>query len=220
MGGCSSMWGPEGSRPCVGREQELRQLQRAFDAAAAGRGALVMVVGEPGIGKTTLCEHLAAYASMHDGQVLVGHSYEEGSLSLPYLPFVEALRAYVLACEPGRLRAELGDGVGDVARIVPELRARLAVERAPPGDPEYDRYRLLQSVATFLCAIAAARPLLLVLEDLHDADKGTLDLLTHLARSLRDSRLLIVGTYRDVEVDRAHPLSGALAELRRAADFE
>jgi DNA-binding CsgD family transcriptional regulator/tetratricopeptide (TPR) repeat protein len=214
------MAAPTGHTPFVGREHELRLLRHAFDEAAAGRGALVMVVGEPGIGKTTLCEHLAAYAAGRDGQVLIGHCYEEGSLSLPYLPFVEALRAYTLAHEPAALREELGDGAADVARIVPELRGRLDIARAAGGDPEYDRYRLLQSVTTFLGAIAATQPLLLMIEDLHDADRGTLDLLIHLARSLRDIRLLVVGTYRDVEVDRAHPLSGALAALRRAAPFD
>src|SRR5437868_4530017 len=106
--------------PFVGREQELRQLERAFEEAAGGRGALIMVVGEPGIGKTTLCERLAAYAAARDGQVLAGHCYEEGSLSLPYLPFVEALRSSILAREPERLREELGEGAGDIARIVPE----------------------------------------------------------------------------------------------------
>ena len=207
-------------RPVVGREPELRQLRGAFDAAAAGHGALVLVVGEPGIGKTTVCEHLAAYAAAQGGQVLTGHCYEEGALSLPYLPFVEALRTHVLARESEPLRAELGETAPDIVRILPELRGRIDTEPAPPGDPEYDRYRLLQSVVGFFCTIAAAAPLLLVLEDLHDADRGTLDLLIHLARQLSDARLLVVGTYRDVEVDRAHPLSGALAELRRAADFE
>jgi len=78
-------------RTFVGREQELRQLQAGFDAALSGQGSLVMVVGEPGIGKTTLCEQLATYAAIRGGRTLVGHCYEEGSLSLPYLPFVEAM---------------------------------------------------------------------------------------------------------------------------------
>src|SRR5205807_4727781 len=84
-------------RTFVGREAELRELQAGFDTASSGHGALVMVVGEPGIGKTALCEQMATYVAVRGGKTLVGHCYEEGSLSLPYLPFVEAIRSYVLA---------------------------------------------------------------------------------------------------------------------------
>ena len=204
----------------VGREAELRQLHNAFDSAASGAGSLAMVVGEPGIGKTTLCQQLAAHAEQRGGIALVGHCYEEGSLSLPYLAFVEAMRSYVLARDDDDLKAELGPAAADLARIVPEIPQRLQVQPTPPSDPEADRYRLFHSVGTFLRNASAVQPLLVVLEDLHDADTGTLDLITYLSRSFGDSRLLIVGTYRDVEVDRAHPLSGTLAELRRVSSFE
>ncbi len=206
-------------RTFVGRESELRQLSLAFDAAAAGEGGLVMVVGEPGIGKTALCEQLTRYVLERQGTPLVGHCYEAGSQSLPYLPFVEALRGYLLQRTTAALRAELGTSAGHVARIVPELAERLQVEPLPAGDPEDDRRRLLEAVVGFLASASAAHPLLLVLEDLHDADRGTLDLLLHLARTVRRARLLVVGTYRDVEVDRVHPLSDALAELRRTSTF-
>ena len=95
------------------------------------------------------------------------------------------------------LREELDVGAAQVARIVPEIRDFLHVDLSPPGDPEEERYRLLQAVADFLRNAAAAQPLLVVLEDLHDADRGTLDLLHHVARNLSDARLLLVGTYRD-----------------------
>jgi tetratricopeptide (TPR) repeat protein len=122
-----------------------------------------------------------------------------------------------------------------VARLVSEIRDRLGAphpgplpivgegERAQEGrnlDPEEERWRLLQSVVAFLRNASTVQPLLLILEDLHDADRGTLDLLLHVARNLAGARLLVVGTYRDVEVDRAHPLSGTLAELRRSANFQ
>jgi serine/threonine protein kinase/class 3 adenylate cyclase len=209
-------------RTFVGRETELRQLEGAFDAALSGHGALVMVVGEPGIGKTSLCEQLATYVAMRGGIALVGHCYEEGSLSLPYLPFVEAMRSYVMSRESDTLRAELGSGAGEVARIVSEVRERVTVEPAPAGDAEESRYHLLQAVTGFLRNASAVQPLLVILEDLHDADRGTLDMLSHVARDISNvagARLLLVGTYRDVEVDRAHPLSGALAELRRLHGF-
>ena len=206
-------------RVFIGRQRELAELKAALDDALFGQGQLVMLAGEPGIGKTRTTQELAALAEERGVKVLWGWSYEEGSLSLPYLPFVEALRAYVLSREPEDLRQELGAGAADVARIVSEVRDTLQVELRAPGDPEEDRYRLLQAVSDFLRNAASAQPLMLVLEDLHDADRGTLDLLTHVARNLAGERLLIVGTYRDVEVDRAHPLSGALANLRRISNF-
>jgi tetratricopeptide (TPR) repeat protein len=206
-------------RVFVGREPELKQLQSAFDGAISGRGALMMVMGEPGIGKTAICEQLSTYVTLRGGRTLIGHCYEAGSLSLPYLAFVEALRSYVLNREAKDLREELGSGAADVARIVSEIRERLKVRVRPKKDPEEDRYRLLQGVTIFLSNAAAVQPMLVVLEDLHDADKGTLEMLTHVSRNLAGARILIVGTYRDVEVDRSHPLSAALAELRRISSY-
>ena len=188
-------------------------------APSRARGRARLVMGEPGIGKTSLCEQLAAYVSAKDGKTLVGHCYEEGSLSLPYLAFVEVMRSYVLDRDIDSLKGELGQGVVDVARIVPAVGELLQIEPSQAGGAEDDRYRLLQAVASFLRNASETRPMVLLLEDLHDADKGTLDILTYFSRNLAGARLLVVGTYRDVEVDRAHPLSGTLAELRRASTF-
>ena len=203
----------------VGRENELKTLQNAFTGSVSGQGALMMVVGEPGIGKTSVCEELATFVTLRGGKTLWGHCYEEGSLSLPYLAFVEALRSYVLDREPDDLRKELGSGATDVARIVSEIREKLHVEQRETQNPEEDRYRLMQAVAAFLKNAAEVKPMLVILEDLHDADKGTLEMLAYVSRNLSGTRLLLVGTYRDVEVDRNHPLSAALAELRRASSF-
>jgi tetratricopeptide (TPR) repeat protein len=206
-------------RVFVGREPELKQLQSAFDGAMSGQGALMMVTGEPGIGKTALCEQLATYVTLRGGRTLVGHCYEAGSLSLPYLAFVEALRSYVLSRDAKDLREELGSGAADVARIISEIRERLKIRLRTQKDPEEERYRLLQAVSGFLINAGNLQPMLIVLEDLHDADKGTLDMLTHISRNLAGARLLIVGTYRDMELDRSHPLSAALAELRRVSTY-
>jgi DNA-binding CsgD family transcriptional regulator len=99
--------------------------------------------------------------------------------------------------------------------MVPMLRERLDVSPRPSGDPEEDRWRLLDAAMDLLRAVASKQTVVVVLEDLHDADRGTLDLLLHVARNLRGTRLLLVGTYRDVDVDRAHPLAAALTELHR-----
>ena len=132
---------------------------------------------------------------------------------------MEAIRSYVLARPAESLKDELGAGASEVARIVSEIREKVAVEPRPPGDAEDDRWRLYQAVTGFFRNAANVQPLVLVLEDLHWADRGTLDFLVHLSRNLSGARLLIVGTYRDVEVDRSHPLSATLAELRRGSAF-
>jgi DNA-binding CsgD family transcriptional regulator len=206
-------------RVFIGREGELKQMESAFEGAVSGQGALMMVTGEPGIGKTALCEQLAAWVSQHGGHTLVGYCYEEGSRSLPYLAFIEALRPYVVSREAAALQKELGPGAADLARIIPEIRERLKVEPRIYKDPDEGRYQLMQAVTDFLSRSASIQPLLMILEDLHDADKGTLDMLTYVTRHLKGTRLLVVGTYRDVEVDRTHPLSAALAELRKVSNY-
>ena len=206
-------------RVFVGRLREMAELKAALERALSGQGQLVMLAGEPGIGKTRTVQELAALAEDQGRQGTLGLVLRRRLPFLAYLPFVETLRAYVLSREPKDLRQELGSGASDVARIVSEVRDTLQVERRTPGDPEEDRYRLFQAVSDFLRNATQSQPLMLVLEDLHDADQGTLDLLTQVARNLAESRLLIVGTYRDVEVDRAHPLSGGLANLRRISGF-
>jgi class 3 adenylate cyclase len=204
----------------VGRSLELDRLQRAVDAALGGHGSLVMLAGEPGIGKTRLAERACEYAGLRGAQTLLGHCHETEA-GIPYLPFVEAIRQYVAERPDEALREELGSAGPDVAKIVSEVTQRLPdVKPGPRGDPEEDRYRLFDGVASFLVNASQASPLVLVLDDLHWADRPTLLLLEHLARRLEGSRLLLVGTYRDVELDRRHPLSETLATLRRAPGFE
>ncbi|HEU0073408.1 MAG TPA: AAA family ATPase [Dehalococcoidia bacterium] len=206
-------------RTFVGREEELRQLEQAFEAAVSGVGGLVTVVGEPGIGKTALCAQLASYVASRGGRTLLGHCYQEGSPSPPYIAFVEVIRSHVVELNLDDLRDNLGSGAEEVSRIVPEVRDLLQAEPRAASDPEEDRWRLLNAVTAFLRSAASAQPLAVVLEDLHWADSGTLDLLLHVARNLQDSCLLIVGTYRDEEVNRTHPLSTTLEELRRTGNF-
>lgn len=216
------MPGPLDRALFVGRERELLQLRAAFGQAEAGQGSLIMVVGEPGIGKTMLCDQLMTYVAQYGGRTLIGHCYEEGSLALPYLPFVEALGAYVRAHETASLVQELDSDAVELARILPELRIAVPAGLPPSAvaDPQESQYRLLQAVGTLLERASVAEPILLVLEDLQDADHGTLTLLHHLTHRLPRIRLLLVGTYRDVEVDRGHPLSSALAAIRRVVPFD
>jgi class 3 adenylate cyclase len=204
----------------VGRGAELQRIEAAVDAALGGHGSLLMLVGEPGIGKTRLSEEAGVYARLRGAQVLVGKCHETEA-GLPYLPFVEALGQYVTERPDEDLRKELGEGGSDVAKLVSEIRQRIPdLPKAPPAEGEQERYRLFESVVSFLINASHANPILLVLDDLHWADRPTLLLLQHLARKLEGARLLVLGTYRDVELDRRHPLSSVLADLRRERLFE
>jgi hypothetical protein len=211
---------PQIHSPFVGREQEFSTLKAAVDAALGGQGSLVMLVGEPGIGKTRLSEETGVYARLRGVQVLVGRCHETEA-ALPYIPFVEAIRQYVLDRPTEALREELGEGASDVAKLVSEIRQRLPdLPSSGTTEPEQERYRLFESITSFLINASKANPTLLVLDDLHWADKPSLLLLQHLVRRLKGSRIFILGTYRDVELDRRHPLSDVLAGLRRVRSIE
>jgi class 3 adenylate cyclase len=199
----------------VGREVELAKLRGGLDAALAGRGRILLLVGEPGVGKTRTSEELVTYARMRGAQVLWGRCYE-GEGAPPYWPWVQVIRSYAHECEPRTLAAEMGPGASDIAAVVSEVRARLpGLPEPPPLEPDQARFRLFDGVAGFLRNAARRQPLVLVLDDLHWADKASLLLLQFLARELGSDRLLVLGTYRDVELRRQHPLSETLAELAR-----
>ncbi len=203
----------------VGRRQELEQLKEALEDALGGRGSIAMLVGEPGIGKTRLAEEFTVYARLRGAQVLAGRSYE-GSVEQPYFPFVEAFRQYVKARPDAELRRELGEGAPDVANLVSEIRQRFPdLPASPPLQGDAERLRLFGSITDFLRAATAAGPLVLHLDDLHWADTPSLFLLRHLSRHLAGERLLILGSYRDVELDRTHPLAEVLGTLRRETTF-
>jgi tetratricopeptide (TPR) repeat protein/predicted Ser/Thr protein kinase len=207
--------------PFVGRDRELERLRDAVDDALAGHGRLVMLVGEPGIGKTQTAIELGRYAVERGARVLWGRCYEgEGAPS--YWPWVQAIRAYVGVCDPGLLHAELGGGAAALAEVVPELREGLTELRPPPvlADEKQARFRFLDSLASFLRRVADRQPLMLVLDDLHAADAGSLMVLEFVAHEVTGTHLLLVGTYRDIELGRGHPLSQTLAELTREQLFE
>jgi class 3 adenylate cyclase/tetratricopeptide (TPR) repeat protein len=201
--------------PFVGREAERAELRRCLDQTARGQGTLVMIGGEPGVGKTRLAEELAAEARQRGLLALTGHCYEmEGAP--PYIPFVEVLEATARIVPREALREALGDAAPEVAKLMPELR-RLFPDIAAPMElpPEQERRYLFNSVLEFIERAGRVQPLFLVWEDLHWADDSTLLLLQHIAQRLIEMPVLIVGTYRDVELDVARPLARALQELTR-----
>jgi len=204
----------------VGRREEMDQLKGALDGALSGRGALVMLVGEPGIGKTRLAEEFCVYARLRGAQVLTGRSYE-GAVEVPYYPFIEAFRQYVATRGDDALRSELGEAGPDLAELISDVRQRLPdLPTATPIQGEADRLRLFESATTFLVNASRAAPIVLVLDDLHWSDKPSLMMLRHLARSLPGERILVLGTYRDVDLDRTQPLAEILSALRREPIYQ
>ena len=177
----------------VGREAELGVLLGALDDALAGRGRLVLLAGEPGIGKSRLAEELMAQARSRRARVLVGRCWEAGGAPA-YWPWVQSLRAYVRAHDADVLREQLGPGASDVAQLLPELRELVPDIQDPPSlEAEGARFRLFDAVSSFLRTATAVRPIVLVIDDLHAADEPSLLLLRFVARAMSGNRLLVVG---------------------------
>ena len=199
----------------VGREAEVVAIRSACDDALRGRGRLVLVAGEPGIGKTRIAEEITTYAGIQGAQVLWGRCYE-GDGAPAYWPWVQVLRTFVYDRDPEDLRVELGAGGALIAQVVPEVRDRLPdVGPAPALSPEQARFALFDAVLSFLKNVAQRQPLVLVLDDLHWADEPSLLLLRYLVGELAVGRILVIGTYRDVALGRHHPLAATLADIHR-----
>ncbi|HXA42688.1 MAG TPA: AAA family ATPase [Candidatus Solibacter sp.] len=199
----------------VGREQETAALTRRLELALGGQGGLVMIGGEPGVGKTRLSKELAAIAAKRGMRVLTGHCYETAGTP-PYVPFVEILETSLVEAGAQGFRVALGEGAAEVARIMPELR-RVFPDLPPPLQlpPEHERHYLLNSLTGIVTRAASRGPLLMIVEDLHWADEPTLLLVQNLAERLVDAPVLIVGTHRDSHVDIGEPLTRTLEALHR-----
>jgi class 3 adenylate cyclase/tetratricopeptide (TPR) repeat protein len=206
--------------PVVGRETELARLFAALAEAAAGHGGVVMVSGEAGIGKTRLLEELSERAEHQGALVIVGRCFES-EWSPPYAAFVDALSALVPNLDPIELRADLGPGAPTLAQLVPALRQILSdVGEPAPVAPDEERFRLLDAVAQFLLARARRATVVVCVDDLHWADRGTVAMVRHVARLAGRARLLVVGAYREAEVGYEHPLTAALGALARETEYE
>lgn len=198
----------------VGREALLEELQLSWKRARQGEHNAVLLGGEPGIGKTRTSAELARAVHAEGGVVLYGRC-DEG-LAAPYQPFVEALTGYV---QGRQHQAQLGRLAGELRRLVPEI-GTLVPGVGPPveTDGRSEEYRLFEAVTSWLQVAARGHGLLLVVDDLHWSTRPTLQLLLHVLRRLGDepdARVLVVGTYRDTDVERTHPLVEVLADLRR-----
>jgi DNA-binding SARP family transcriptional activator/class 3 adenylate cyclase len=198
--------------PLAGRGEELAALSEHFARARAGERQMVLMCGEPGVGKTRLASELGRRAHAEGAIVLYGRCDAEPLT--PHQPFVEALGHYVELAPIEELAGQVAAAGGELRRIVPELERRLP--RAPQpvgGDPAGERFRLFDAVATLLVEASAASPLLLILDDLHWADNASVLLLRHVARDSRTASLLVLCSYRQTEALSSSPLEQALADL-------
>jgi len=203
----------------VGRTAELGRLEAAYAYASGGDPVTLCVGGEAGVGKTRLVTRFAGQVRGSGGQVLLGGCIELGEGSLPYAPAVEALRGLGRGLEPAALDELVGPGRPLLARLLPELGQGEESTSAGLAVGSSAQARLFEAFLALLERLAGRSPTVLVVEDLHWADRSTLDLLTFLVRNLR-AALLLVLTYRTDELHRRHPLRPFLAGLDRSGRAE
>ncbi|MEA2842666.1 MAG: hypothetical protein QOJ69_337, partial [Actinomycetota bacterium] len=198
----------------VGRVSQLAALDLALAEAAAGRGGMVLLSGEAGIGKTRLAEEAATRAAATGAAVAWGGTHE-GDGAPAFWPWVQVLRTVLTKTHPAVALREV-PGASWLVHLVPEAAPLLGSPGPPPAlDAESARFQLYEAVTAALAAVAVTRPLVVVLDDLHWADVASLALCEYLAARLEGTRLLMLGTYRPAEVSRGHPLVPTLAGLAR-----
>lgn len=199
----------------VGREPELAQLGQMLESSVKGSGRLVLVSGEPGIGKSRLAEELATEAESQGATVAWGRCWEAGGAPA-YWPWIQALRSLVAGLPPDRLRANLGPEGAELARLLPEVATALP-DSSPTAevDPETDRFRLFDAATSFLKRSAMDRPIVLILDDLHAADASSLLFLRFVTDAVEGAHLFVVACYRDTELGQDHPLAMTVSDLAR-----
>jgi DNA-binding CsgD family transcriptional regulator/tetratricopeptide (TPR) repeat protein len=208
----------------VGRAAELGRLEAALDRAERGVAAAVFVAGESGVGKTRLLRELERVAVARGVRVLRGDCLAFGADGLPYAPIAAALRGLARDVEPDVFAELVGPSGGDLARLLPELSATRSPDEPGEGmsatGEAIGQARLFGLLRGLLDRLAEESPVLFAVEDIHWADRSTLEFLSSLVRGLRDERLLLVCTYRSDELHRQHPLRPFLAEEERRAVVE
>jgi class 3 adenylate cyclase len=205
--------------PFVGRAAQLKRLSAKLEQVFNGQGSIVMLRGEPGIGKSRLLEEFSDLAKQHGALTIRGACYD-GEWQAPYGPFAEAIMEYARGDRAG-LATLLGKRASIIARLAPGLHDLLGDIPEPVAlEKEEERFRLFDAVAQFLIGASQRAPLVLILDDLHWADRGTVAALSHVAHFVAANPILLIGAYRDAEVDRKHPLAAALTGISRIRNFE
>ena len=196
--------------PLVGRSVEQERLWSAIDSAAQGRGKLVLLTGEAGVGKTRLAQELTLNLRNRDFLVLTGRCYEPYT-AIPFYPFHEAMGS-AFAAAPGALQSQILQRWPYLARLLPE---QIVPAQPAAASNHEEQQRLFWSAAGFVRALAELSPVALLLDDLHWADASSIELLQHLVRQLAAYPVLFAGTYRDAEVGQDHPLARTVVDLTR-----
>jgi len=202
----------------IDRAEEMKLLREAVDRAICGQGGLVFLHGEAGIGKTRLTRELGAYARLRGMQVLYGRCPALFRMDgvPPYVLWSEVIKDYIENCTPEHLYKVIGFYPAEVAKLVPELRQRLAaIPQSFPISPEHEQTRLFEAVSQFMTNISKEAPLLVVLDDLQWIDPSSLLLLHYLTRGVYRTPLLLLGAFRSTDIDSKHPLTPVLTELNR-----
>jgi class 3 adenylate cyclase len=203
----------------VGRVAERERLSELWRQACEGSLRLALISGEAGVGKTRLATYLALQAHGEGRTVLYGLCDED--LGVPYQPWVQALRFYVGEAPRPILERYVARHEGELARLVPDLGNRVSELPSPrQSDPETERYLLYTAAAGLLEVAGEQEPLLVILDDLQWADGQTLSLLRHVVASDASMPVMVVGTYRDSDLSRDHPLTALLADLHREQGVE
>ncbi|HEY7078000.1 MAG TPA: AAA family ATPase, partial [Solirubrobacteraceae bacterium] len=201
----------------VGRTRELDQLDEWWADAVTGSRGLVLLAGDAGIGKTRLAAELGRRAR-DDGALVLYGRFDEEALA-PYQPVVEMVRGWSSGASLEPLRDRLGIRAAELGILFGEFGPAPSGDEGEPGPQGHDadarRLRFFDAVAALLGEAGAETPLVLVFDDLHWADRPTLQLLKHLVRSPQPRRALIVGTYRDAEVEAGDPLHELIGDIRR-----
>lgn len=200
-----------------GRDHELTEAQAALERALSGRSSVLLLSGEPGIGKTRLSEEIAAVAVARGAQVHVGRGSDGGGAPA-YWPWIEALGSLLEGLDDAHLAALLGEDAPELARLLPAVRRRMPhLEAASLPEAGEGRFRLGWAIGATLKRAAAVAPRLIVLDDLHAFDASTLDCLVAIARSVKTSPLMLLGTFRDAEARLSPMLAEKLGALSRDA---
>jgi class 3 adenylate cyclase/tetratricopeptide (TPR) repeat protein len=198
------------SSSIVGRDEELASLLSAVDAVAAGSGRLLLLAGEPGVGKTRLAQEATIALRNRGFLIATGRCYEPQQ-GVAFYPFLEALSAAYRSA-PSAIQAKVSQTWPHLAQLLPD---DLPADAIAMTRDQFDEQRLYRAVTGFLHAVSQSIPLALLLDDLHWADQSSVQLLQYLARHTRNDPILLLATYRDVEVGRSHPLRQALRDLNR-----
>jgi len=205
--------------PFVGRAEELELVCEALPDGDHGAGRFIGIAGDPGIGKTRLLTEIARIASAEGKRVLWGQIGEDPTAP-PFVCWTLILREYARHCTDERLRAELASGAAEVAVILPEICDRLDVAPATRTSAGSQRYSLFDAVARFLLSAARRAPLIILMDNLHAADRSTLWLLENLCQQIAGSPILIVGAYRHAQFDRRSPLKNVMSSISRTPGYQ